>query len=234
MQQGSTPAIASFTGTLLRREHTLGQKFVQLVFRENDQNVLCVSTDTKNAALLVGQAYRVEGALREKSGRSFIQDPRITQLKKHWSLIKRVVVGIVVVGVLAGLGGTAFALRDHSAPASVPLQTPQVAKPAAEKVTAVTPASAPAVQPAPAPAAPATHAVVTAVRKINPRPVTLAQTTPTAPAVSPIPPQQTAPAADPGTPAASGTTASSPDPSGTQPAGTGKSPADPGAAPAPS
>ncbi len=203
MEQTSSQTIATFTGTLLRREHMLGQKFVQLVFRENNQNVLCVSTDPKNAALLVGQNYHVEGALKEKSGHSFIQDPRITQLKKHWSLIKRVVVSIIIMGGVAGLGGTAFALHDHSTPSVGPQQTPPAAKPATQTVTTV-PASTPVTQPAPTTPAPATHAIVTAVKKPTPKPAAPVQAAPVVTPVSNnVSVQQPLLPADPGTPASS-------------------------------
>jgi hypothetical protein len=184
MQPDGAQTIASFTGTLLRREHTVGQKFVQLVFRENDKDVLCISTDPKDSAWQIGQAYHVEGTFRERAGRVFIQDPRITRLKKHWSLAKRLVVGTAVVAII-GVGGTVFALHGHAAPVPVP-SAPEVAQTTvATTETPTPPAATPAVSTPTAPA-PVTSAVATTKKTSKVIVTTPAVTTP-APAVATTP-----------------------------------------------
>ena len=198
MEQGGSQTIASFTGTLLRRKHELGDKFVQLVFREDDHDVLCVSTNPQTAVLPVGQVYRVEGAFREQAGRAFVQDPRIMQLKKHWSLIKRLIVGVVVVGIL-GAGGTAFALHDHSAPTTVP----PVPAPKVTQVTKQTPTSPVIVQAQPAPTTPApvTHAVAVTKKPVVKTTAATSPNTPVAaqPTVAPDTTSPLATAPDPTT-----------------------------------
>ena len=78
----SQQTIATFTGTLLRREHAVGQKFVQLVFREGDENWLCISSKLINAKLAVGQEYRVEGEFRRAGDRAYIHEPRIAPVRR--------------------------------------------------------------------------------------------------------------------------------------------------------
>jgi cytoskeletal protein RodZ len=107
MEQG-TSTTASFTGTLLRREHTLGERFVQLVFREDDRDVLCVSTNPRAATLPIGQSYHVEGVFKQRGTREFIYDPKVALLKKHWRPIRRMMFVVIVVTCVAGLGSVAY------------------------------------------------------------------------------------------------------------------------------
>lgn len=112
-----TQTIATFTGTLLRREHAVGQKFVQLIFREDDRNWLCVSSKLQNASLQIGQNYRVEGVFREVGGREFIQDPQISPAKARpggRTSRKRLLFAGIAGTVLLGIGGVAFALHSAS------------------------------------------------------------------------------------------------------------------------
>jgi hypothetical protein len=111
MEQG-TSTTASFTGTLLRREHTLGERFVQLVFREEDRDVLCVSTNPRAATLPIGQNYHVEGVFKQRGTREFIYDPKVALLKKHWRPIRRVMFVLIVITCVAGLGSVAY--MQHS------------------------------------------------------------------------------------------------------------------------
>ncbi|HSX05309.1 MAG TPA: hypothetical protein VLF69_02485 [Candidatus Saccharimonadales bacterium] len=101
--------IASFTGTLLKRERAAGQKFVQLVFREDSENWLCISNNLADAALAVGQLYRIEGIFRKVGGRAFIQSPKITPFRKRRIKLKRIGISAAVVLVIAAL--TAVSVR---------------------------------------------------------------------------------------------------------------------------
>lgn len=88
--------IATFTGTLLRRERAVGQKHIQLVFRENNENWLCVSADMKHNALVVGKKYRVEGVFRKYGERPYIHTPNITLHKSRFRKLAPYGVGVFV------------------------------------------------------------------------------------------------------------------------------------------
>jgi hypothetical protein len=51
------------------------QRFVQLVFREDDKDWLCVSSDPRTVTLPVGQNYRIEGIFKQRGERAFVYDP---------------------------------------------------------------------------------------------------------------------------------------------------------------
>jgi hypothetical protein len=147
-----TETVATFTGTLLRREHGAGQKFVQLVFREGGQNWLCVSSKLSHVKLTIGQSYHVEGIFKQFGERTYIHEPKIV-LSKRQLPFKRV--GIIA-GVVLGIGAigiTAFAAAhsDNSGAQDV-AATPAAAHVASQPVqaTASTDASQP-VQTSPIP-----------------------------------------------------------------------------------
>ena len=157
MEQG-TSTTASFTGTLLRREHTLGERFVQLVFREENRDVLCVSTNPRAATLPIGQDYRVQGVFKQHGTREFIYDPKVALLKKHWRPIRRVMFVVIVVTCVAGLGSVGYMEQHSTTPKkslpSTPAQhavfdtppsTPAAPTAATTPTSTPAPASAPAV-----------------------------------------------------------------------------------------
>ncbi|HEY4160861.1 MAG TPA: hypothetical protein VGM08_02245 [Candidatus Saccharimonadales bacterium] len=106
--------MANFTGTLLRRKHELGEKFVQLVFRDNGRDVLCISTNLRTAALPVGQPYRVKGAFTHRGEQAFMLDPKIADPKRHWRTVRRAMLAVLVLSCMSGAGGAAY-LRRGSA-----------------------------------------------------------------------------------------------------------------------
>jgi hypothetical protein len=109
----STQTIATFTGTLLRREHNVGQKFVQLVFREHDKNWLCISSKLSDTKLTIGQNYRIEGIFRQLGDRAYIHEPKIALSKRQVPLRRMIIAAGIIVGVTV-LGGGAFAATHTS------------------------------------------------------------------------------------------------------------------------
>jgi flagellar basal body-associated protein FliL len=113
MEASGTQTIATFTGTLLRREHGVGQKFVQLVFREGDKNWLCISSKLTHAKLAIGQAYKIEGTFKQAGDRAYIHEPRIALLKKRGAR-RALIITTSVVMVLAMIGGGVYALSGSN------------------------------------------------------------------------------------------------------------------------
>ena len=103
--------MANFTGTLLRRRHELGEKFVQLVFRDNDHDVVCVSTNLRTATLPVGEPYHVEGTFTYKGERAFVLDPKIADPKKHGRPLWRAAFACFVLVCAAGIGSIMYLQR---------------------------------------------------------------------------------------------------------------------------
>lgn len=209
--ENSAQTIATFTGALIRREHALGQKIVQLLFRENDQNWLCVSSNLIHAKLIVGQQYHIEGEFKQFGDRQYIHEPVITNAKRQQKLpVKRMsVVGGIVAGVLT-VGGVAFAATHNSTVEQPPSHT------ASHVITEqpVTTAADTTQQAAPAADVPApadnTPTPVKVVAKSNNTVVAPAPAAPVVPAADPV------------------VTSAVPDPSPTAPADPGASPVDPG------
>lgn len=195
---------------------------VQLLFRQDDENVLCVSMDPKDAVWQVGQLYKVEGALAEKLGRKFVQNPHITLVKKHWPAIRKIGIGVAVLAILGG-SGSVFALHTIDGGEPVPA-VPAVthhALPAATSAPSAPVVTTPAPAPAPTPAA------APAVKKTTTKavPAKTAAAVPAAPAPTPVVTQQATPPAAPAidedaTPAVdpTGNPAPSPSPEATPPA----------------
>jgi hypothetical protein len=129
LDQANTQTIASFTGTLLRREKG-SNNVVQLVFREKDNNVLCVSSDPSTARLAVGGRYRIEGIFRKAGKRPFIQNPRIQLIKHKKQLAKPV--GIILAIVIISTAGAGAMAGHRTAPKTPSAQI----KPAASTTTA--------------------------------------------------------------------------------------------------
>lgn len=117
MEQSTPHTIATFTGTLVRRDYTPGQRFVQLVFREGKENHLCVSSRAAAAELPIGKKYRVEGEFRQVGDRAFIHEPKIWVAQKRrqkWFLRKPVLLGSSAAAALLVVGGVVFALHGGS------------------------------------------------------------------------------------------------------------------------
>jgi hypothetical protein len=191
LDTNSTQTIATFTGTLLRREHALGQKFVQLVFRENDQDWLCVSSKLAHAKLTIGQNYAIEGVFKQIGDRAYIHEPAISEAKKARRLpLKRLLITSgVFVGVIA-LGGAAFAL--HGRPKDLGANNVAVQTPTQPDTTTTSTPTAIADQTAaPAPTTPAPAVTTPKVTPKKPTTTTQTNTTSnsgsTAPAVTTTP-----------------------------------------------
>jgi hypothetical protein len=115
----STQTIATFTGTLLRREHNPGQKFVQLVFREKDQDWLCISSKLVNVKLTIGQDYHIEGLFKQVGDRAYIHEPIIKVARRskgsasNKKMLHRrpVLIGSAIAVAILVVGGTVFALQ---------------------------------------------------------------------------------------------------------------------------
>jgi cytoskeletal protein RodZ len=107
LEQGNTQTtIASFTGTLLRREKTADNKLVQLVFREGNENWLCVSTNPKAAQLPVGRTYKIQGVFKQAGKRPFIYEPKfaLLQQSRKLSFTKLLVIAVVFVALCSAAG----------------------------------------------------------------------------------------------------------------------------------
>jgi cytoskeletal protein RodZ len=112
-----TQTIATFTGILLRRQHMPGQKLVQLVFREDDRNWLCVSSKLNYAALQVGQKYHIEGEFKYRGDKSYIHEPVVSRAKtaKRGRSRKLLFIASGAIASLVIVGGSVFALHGgHS------------------------------------------------------------------------------------------------------------------------
>lgn len=194
MEQGGAQTIATFTGTLLRREHTLGQKFVQLVFREDGKDWLCISTDPRTATLLVGQKYKVEGVFKLLGERPYIHEPRIAAVTGRRMSAKHLAISAAIVLVVATM--TAMAVRAvHGSLAPTSAESNGTAQHIRATSAPVAPASAtsnPNQQTdtsaaAPAPTTTATPKV-TAKKTTIPTPAPAPVPVPTVPAVVPTTP----------------------------------------------
>lgn len=114
MSQGNTQTVATFKGTLLKREHTTGQKFVQLVFREKDKNWLCISTNLKYAKLQSGKQYRIQGISKMLGDeRQYIHEPEITPVVRHLGL-KQLLLSVGIVLFVATTTASAVRLMNGS------------------------------------------------------------------------------------------------------------------------
>lgn len=116
MEQGNPQTIASFTGTLLKRERAADNRLVQLVFREGRENVLCVSDNPADAAWPIGETYRIQGVYKQTGKRSFIAQPTIASLKQRRKL-KLSFNKILIIAVVLTFGGSAYGLVSLLRPA---------------------------------------------------------------------------------------------------------------------
>ncbi len=177
MAQGTTQTIATFTGTLLRRERVSDHKLVQLVFREGNKNWLCVSTNPADAALAVGQTYRIKGIFKHLGKRPYIAEPNITPVKR-----RRVITGnrIIVSAVLLALVGSVWGVVSLLQPSHVDQQVLGATSASKATSTQQTDAKAVATQvTTPAPAAPTpAPSTATAPKKTTTKATTVAATTP--------------------------------------------------------
>ncbi len=113
---------ATFTGTLLRREHTLGQKVVRLIFRDADKDWLCLSSNLTNIKLEVGQQYHIRGMLRSLGDRTYVHEPRIALIGSRVASLRRLGLGVGIVLLVATL--TVLAMRVvHGTLASTSAET---------------------------------------------------------------------------------------------------------------
>jgi hypothetical protein len=122
LEQGNTQTIATFTGTLLKREQTAG-RFLQLVFREAEENWLCLTSNLANAKLEIGKTYHIEGTFRQLGSRQYIHEPEIELVKGRGRTLKRIAIGIAIILLVAG--ATAFAdkmIGGNLAPTSAATQ----------------------------------------------------------------------------------------------------------------
>jgi len=229
VENSATQTIATFTGTLLRREHALGQKFVQLIFREDGQDWLCVSTDPTTAKLPVGQNYRVEGVFKTHGERTYIHEPAIVLMKKGWLLWQRISFAVVVLMGMVIAGGVFMMHQNHSAQLLTPDNAAQTTKQNAPTVpsedTAQTDQSTPDTT-ANTPAATTPAPVTTTKPKTTTPPVV------TPPAVSATPPAPADNTGDTTPPPADTTGGGTGDTSGTGDTGT-QTPPDPNPTPNP-
>jgi len=104
----ATQTAANFTGTLLRRKHELGEKFVQLVFRDHDHDIVCVCTNLRTVALPIGQVYRVKGMFTHRGKQTIVFDPKIADPSQRGRTIRRTMLALVVLGCMTGVGGVAY------------------------------------------------------------------------------------------------------------------------------
>ena len=118
MDQSSSQTIATFTGTLLRRERNAERKLVQLVFREGEQDWLCISNKLADAKLALGKEYRIEGIFKQIGDRPFIHEPNISLVKQRSIAV---IIGLGIGFVLFLTGGSVAAytmLSKHNLPAA--------------------------------------------------------------------------------------------------------------------
>lgn len=168
MASGGSQTVATFTGTLLRRERAGSQRLIQLVFREAGKNWLCVSTDPKTAKLAVGQNYRIEGVFKYHGDRPFIHEPSIALVRSRKRALKVGLLAASGVLLLAGTVGAVELPKHHQTAAPATSQAaatsdaPVVTEPASQPVT---PPAADQATTAPAPTAAATPSAPAPVKK---------------------------------------------------------------------
>lgn len=131
----NTQTIATFKGTLLRREHAATQRLVQLVFREGRKDWLCVSRNPADAKLALGKQYYIEGIAKRHGDRIVIHDSKIELLTKK---SHKVAWASALCVVLITFGGIAAAFMHKS-------QT-HAAKPVSSKPAAAVTLQQPATQ----------------------------------------------------------------------------------------
>lgn len=102
-----------FNGILLRRDYTLGQKFVRLVFRENNEDILCISANIQDSRWEVGEQYRVKGVVKHAGEHVYVQNPQIARPKQRWVVAKRALISTMVLAALAGIGTGAYLFGKH-------------------------------------------------------------------------------------------------------------------------
>jgi hypothetical protein len=116
VEPNSAQTIATFTGTLLRRERHPAKQLVQLVFREDGQNWLCVSSNPATAKLDVGKDYRIEGTFKQLGERPFIHEPSISLIKQRKLALKiGLGAGIAILLIGATAAGLSF-MPDNNQP----------------------------------------------------------------------------------------------------------------------
>lgn len=119
----------NFVGTLVRRQYKAGQPYVQLVFESSGRTLLALS---RNVALVrslkLGSEYRVGGAERSVSGRSYLLEPQLIPISAKARNSRRVrYAAWAAAGCLLLVGGgivAGLSLHDNSSQASTtPRQT---------------------------------------------------------------------------------------------------------------
>jgi hypothetical protein len=166
---------------LLRRQHTIGEQFVQLIFREDGKNWLCISSNTMLTKLDIGQKYHIEGLFKSRHGYDYIHEPRVTLVRPHFFRLRRWALRTVIVLLVAT--ATAFAVHMvHGNLAPTSAESQGTHKPAAQTTShtttqqPVTPVAE--VTPTPAPTPPA----------VTPKPKTSTPKTSVAPVAKPLAP----------------------------------------------
>lgn len=194
MDQASTQTIAMFTGTLLRREHMLGQRFVQLVFREGDKNWLCLSSNLPHAAKLqIGKNYKIEGAFKQLGERPYIHEPNIAPLARQIAKRRVGISLIIALALLLPAGGIVLAASHKQGAPTTPPDTYAAQQAPANDTSQAktdTPVATPEVTPTDTAATPAPAAAAPTVPKTTPVTTTPAPAQP-APAAPVTPPADT-------------------------------------------
>jgi cytoskeletal protein RodZ len=189
VEQSSTQTVATFTGTLLRREKHPAKQLVQLVFREDGKNWLCLSSNPATARLDVGKNYRIEGAFKQLGHHPFIHEPSISLVKQRSIAL---IVGISVGAIILLAGGTvgAFALMsNHGQPQqSTSTNAAPQATPMTQQSSTATVTETPTDPPVTTPAATTTTPTTTTKKK-----TTTSNTTPTPQVTAPVTTQPTTP-----------------------------------------
>ncbi|HSX31098.1 MAG TPA: hypothetical protein VLE99_04225 [Candidatus Saccharimonadales bacterium] len=134
MDQAGTQTVATFTGTLLKRQHTPGKPFAQLIFREANEDWLCLTSNLAHAAKLqVGRAYRIEGLFKSLGQHQYIHEPNIMPLARQIKKRRWWIAVTVVIIMLLTAGGIVFATAHQDKPTTPPTTsestTPQTSSP---------------------------------------------------------------------------------------------------------
>lgn len=118
MEDNGSQTVATFTGTLLRRKRMPGKPFVQLVFREAENDWLCLSSNLKHvASLQIGKKYQIEGIFKSMGEHQYIHEPNIMPIAREIKK-RRVIISVAMaIGIVLAAGGIVLAAtHDPSAP----------------------------------------------------------------------------------------------------------------------
>jgi cytoskeletal protein RodZ len=117
--QTTADSFVNFAGTLVKRQHQPGQKYVQLLFKTADGLKLSLTRNANTVRILKeGESYNISGREKIKDGKSYIDEPtvrRIETTRSRFASKKVIIIGAVVLALVLALI-LFFALSNNSHP----------------------------------------------------------------------------------------------------------------------